>query len=179
MIQYEKEVIAYLGLPSIPKKEHDGKSSFDKGVAVVEMYDGREAYAVSKFDKERDSEPRIVKVFAVEPFFKVKRILVVPDYMANEDDVKDMDLDDESKKKAMDIIKEANEIVDDGNGVEDEMGKMPEWVFPNITNRDEAEAFVRNYRQRNKIKGKIPQTEENLKTYLYVIYNNQQKLTKK
>ena len=37
MIEFEKEVIKYLNIPSIPKKEWDGKSSFSKGVALLEL----------------------------------------------------------------------------------------------------------------------------------------------
>ena len=174
-VLYEESVIAYLNLPSIPKKEWNGKSSFDKGVAVVELYGSREAYAVASYDENKDSEPRIIKAFAQEPFSGIKKIFVVPNYMVTEEDVEKMDLDEESKKKATSVLKEAKEIENEGTGnEEDELAKLPEWIFPHITNREEAEAFVRSYRQRNKIKGKVPQSDDNLKAYLYVIYKNTQ-----
>lgn len=78
MIQFEQEVIKALGLPSIPKKEWDGKSSFDKGVAVLNMRDEREAYGVCSFDAQTDKSPRIVKVFGIEPFASVGKVFVVP-----------------------------------------------------------------------------------------------------
>ena len=34
-IEFEKEVCAWLTIPSIPKKEWDGNSSFKYGVAVI------------------------------------------------------------------------------------------------------------------------------------------------
>ena len=57
MIQFEKEVLGYLNIPSVPLKKFDGKS-FKDGVAVVELRSGSEAYAVATFDEENDKEPR-------------------------------------------------------------------------------------------------------------------------
>ena len=62
MVEYEKEVIAYLNIPSIPKKEWNQQDSFQNGVAIVSLSLGRLAYAVCTFDKETDKEPRIKKV---------------------------------------------------------------------------------------------------------------------
>lgn len=170
-ITNEKEVLEYLNLPSIPKKLWDGKSSFAKGVAVVNTFDGTKAYAVAKYESQEDKEPRIVKVFGNARFSNVDEIFVVPSYMSTEKDINDMDLDDDSKKRADSILKEVAEI--EGEHVEeDEFSKLPDWIFPNITNIEQAQAFIRNYRQRNKIKGKLPKSEEDIKTYLYVIYKN-------
>ena len=60
MIQFEKEIIEFLGLPSIPRKEWDKEKAFDKGVAVLELQDGQEAYAVCSCT---DGKPVVTKVF--------------------------------------------------------------------------------------------------------------------
>jgi len=179
MIQFEQEVIKALGLPSIPKKEWDGKSSFDKGVAVLNMRDEREAYGVCSFDAQTDKSPRIVKVFGIEPFASVGKVFVVPPYMTSEEEVKDMDLDEQSKKKVEQILSEANEL--ENEGVKSDvpaMEDLPEYIFPEIHNKQEAEAWLRRYNSINKIKGKLPQSEETLKLRLYSIFVEQQKKMK-
>ena len=176
MIQFEKEIIDFLGLPSIPKKEHDGKSAFEKGVAIIELRYGREAYAVCKFDTESgDKEPRIVKTFGIEPFIGIKQVFVVPNYMNDIEDVKDMDLDDESKKRAEQILQEAKEI--ENEGVDNEELKTPknEYYFDHITNDEQGMAFIRSYNSRNKIKGKIPSTHEGIIMRLAVIFSDTMK----
>lgn len=179
MIQFEQEVIKALGLPSIPKKEWDGKSSFDKGVAVLKMRDEREAYGVCSFDAQEDKSPRIVKVFGIESFVGVGKVFVVPSYMTSEEEVKDMDLDEQSKKKVEQILSEAKEL--ENEGVKSDvpaMEDLPEWIFDEIHGRKEAEAFLRRYNSINKIKGKLPQSEETIKLRLYSIYVEQQKKMK-
>ena len=173
MIQFKREIIDYLRLPSIPLKEWDGKSSFKNCVAVVFLSTGYEAYAVASFDAENDDEPRIMKVFSQEPFTQILRVYIVPQYM-DVDDIRDADLDDESKKRAEELAKEAKEIEDEGVEEETDMSKLPEWIFDHIKNRDEAEAYLKSYRKTNKIKGSLPKTEENLKLALYVIYTEMQ-----
>lgn len=177
MIEFEKTICEYLHLPSIPKKTWDGKASFDKGVAVVGMHNEREAYAVAKYDAEKDTKPRIVKVFSQEPFREVKTIFVVPNYMANEEDVKTMDLDEGSKKKAEEILKEATEI--ENEGTEEKVEESTnEYYFDNITNDDEAKAFIKSYNERNRIKrGRIPSTHEGLVMRLAVIWSEINKKT--
>lgn len=179
MIEFEKEVIKYLNIPSIPKKEWDGKSSFSKGVALLELQFGHEAYAVASFDAESDKMPSVNKVFGLEPFKSIKKIFIVPSYMSTEDEIKDMDLDEQSKKKAAEILKEASEI--ENEGVESDtlsIDKLPEWIFPEINNKQEAEAWLRRYNSMNKIKGKLPQSEETIKLRLYSIYTELQNKTK-
>ncbi len=172
MIAFENEVVKFLGLPSIPKKEWDGKSDFEKGVAVLTLTSGQEAYAVCSFDNEKGrSKPSITKVFGQEPFIEIKNIYVVPSYMVTEDDVDDMDLDDESKQQAKMILEEAKDAQDDGQDVQDAVDKLPEWIFPEITNKDEAQAWLRQYNKKNKIKGKIPSNEETLKLRLLSIHS--------
>lgn len=177
MIQFEKEVIAYLGLPNIPKKEHDGKTPFDKGVAVVGLGDDREAYAACKFNPdEGDKEPRITKVFGIEPFRSIKQVLVVPNYMASIEDVKTMDLDAESKKKAEQLLNEANEI--ENEGVEDASSKLPdnEYLYDFIHNDEEARAYIKAYNKRNGIKrGNIPSTHENIINKLTAMWMTENK----
>lgn len=174
MVLFEKELLKYLNLPSIPKKEWDGKSSYDKGVAIVCLADERKQFAVSKFDKNRDSEPRIVKTFGYEPFVKIERILVVPEYMATAEDIDKMDLDEQSKKKAEEILKEAKEIENEGKDGDDELtNPKNEYYFDNIHNDEEARAFIKSYNETNRIKrGKIPSTHEGLIMRLAVIYSD-------
>ena len=93
-VKFEKEICSFLNLPSIPLKEWDGETAFDKGVAIVKQaYDGQ-AYAVARFDPIKDAKPTIIKVFDSEPFFDIEKVLVVPDYM--ETSVETADLDEES-----------------------------------------------------------------------------------
>lgn len=176
-MQYEKEVIEYLNLPSLPKKEWDGKSSFGRGVAVIELRGEGEACAVASFDSEKDSAPRIVKVFGCEPFRSVKSVFVVPNYMAKDADVDTMDLDEESKKKAKEILKEADEIENDG--VADAKSLLPddkEYYFDNIHNDEEGRAFIEAYNKRNKIKkGRIPTSHTGIVMRLAVIYSEMNK----
>ena len=171
MIEFEKEVIAYLNLPSIPKKEWNQQDSFQSGVAVVNMSLGRQAYAVCSFDKETDRQPRIKKVFGIEPFTGIEKVFVVPSYMDN--DTTEVDLDAESKKRAEQLAAEAQEL--ENNGVVDEAvkeaDKLPEWIFDEIHNMSEAQAWLKQYNIRNGIrKGKIPTSEETIKMRLYNIY---------
>lgn len=171
MIQFEKEVIDYLKIPSIPKRDWDGLSSFQDGVAVVNISLGRQAYAVCTFNKDEDKEPRIKKVFGIEPFTGIEKVFVVPSYMDN--NTTDVDLDAESKKRAEQLAAEAQEL--ENNGVVDEAvqeaDKLPEWIFDEIHNMSEAQAWLKQYNVRNGIrKGKIPTNEETIKMRLYNIY---------
>lgn len=175
---FEKEVTKHLNLPSIPKKEWDGKSSFDKGVAVLKMRDEREAYGICSFDAQTDKSPRIVKVFGIEPFVDIKKVFVVPAYMTTEEEIKDMDLDEQSKKKVQQVLDEAKEIENEGTKEENPMEKLPEWIFPEIENKEQAVAWLRNFQSRNKQKGRIPTTDENIKLRLFSIYSELQKKQK-
>lgn len=178
MIQFEKEVISYFNLPSIPKKEWDGKSSFEKGIALLKLKDEREAYAVAAFDADVDKKPNIVKVFGIEPFLNIKKVFVVPAYMTTEEEIKDMDLDEQSKKKVESVLKEAREIENEGTKDENPMANLPEWIFSEIHSKEEAVAWLRNFQSRNKQKGRIPTTDENIKLRLFSIYSELQKKQK-
>ena len=176
MIEFEKEVIEYLHLPSLPKKEWNQQDSFQDGVAIVSLSLGRMAYAVCTFDKETDKEPRIKKVFGIEPFTSIEKVFVVPAYMDN--DTNDVDLDSESKKRAEQLAAEAMELENQGTVDEaiEEANKLPEWIFDEIHNRDEAIAWLKQYNHRNGIKkGKVPTNEETIKMRLYNIYMSQKK----
>ena len=173
MIEFEKEIIDFLGLPSIPKKKWDGTTPFDKGVAVIKMRDERLAYAVCSFIPERgDKEVMITKVFDIEPFNGVTDIFVVPNYITDVAEVEDMDLDEDSKKKAEVLLNEATEL--ENENVVDEKLDNPqnEYYFDNITNDDEARAFIKAYNKKNKIKGKIPRSHDGIIMRLSVIYSN-------
>lgn len=171
MIEFEKEVIAYLNLPSIPKKEWNQMDSFQKGVAVVNLSMGRQAYAVCSYNKEKDMCPQITKVFGIMPFTGIDKIFVVPSYMDN--DTTEVDLDAESKKRAEQLVAEAQELEnrDVANEAVQKANELPEWIFDEIHNRDEAMAWLKQYNIRNGIKkGKVPTNEETIKMRLYNIY---------
>lgn len=171
MIEFEKEVIAYLNLPSIPKKEWNQQDSFQDGVAIVSLSLGRQAYAVCTFDANTDREPRITKVFGIEPFVSIDKVFVVPAYMGN--DITETDLDDESKKRAEQLAAEAQELENKGTVDEalENAETLPEWIFPEIQDREHAIAYLREYNRINGIrKGKIPSNDETIKMRLYNIY---------
>lgn len=178
MIQYENQVLEYLSIPSMPRKEWDGKSSFLKGVALITLSGEREAYAIASFDSDKDKKPKIVKVFGIEPFIQIRQIFVVPSYMTTEDEIADMDLDEQSKKKVQQVLDEAKEIENEGTKDENPIENLPEWIFPEINSKQEAEAWLRNFQSRNKQKGRIPTTEENIKLRLFSIYSELQKKQK-
>ena len=180
-ILFEKEVLESLKLPSVPLKKWNGEDSFKEGVAVVNLKSECLAYAVAAFDAEADKKPRIKKVFTLEPFTSVKEIFVVPAYMDSVEDVKDMDLDNESKEAALRLAEEAHELEEEGvesDGMK-EMKELPEWVFDNVHNADEATAFIKNYNSQNKIRGgRIPKDEEALKLRLLTIHEEIKKKNK-
>lgn len=174
MIKFEKEVCDYLQIPSIPKKEWNEEDSFKKGVAVVRLAVSGTGYAVCTYDEDDDVEPRIIKFFANEPFYEIEKIFVVPNYMnTSEQDIKEMDLDDESKKKVEQLVQEAQELTQQNEQDKElkEMQQLPEWVFPEIGNLEQAKAWLQNYNSRNKIRGRIPDNEETIKMRLLNIYS--------
>ena len=175
MIEREKEIISYLSLPSIPKKEWDGQSSFKRGIAVTSLISGNEAYAVASFDSERDVEPRVVKVFTLEPYTDVRIVAVVPDYM-NVDGVGSWDLSPESKKAAEELINEAHEL--EVKDVQEERPDMPqdEYVYPHIHSDEEAKAFIKSWNaQHGARRARIPKTHEDIITKLTAMWLNDNK----
>ena len=172
-VLFEKEICAFLSLPSIPKKEWDKKSAFKRGVAVVNTYSGQ-SYAVASFNPEKDSSVRIVKVFGGEMFDKIEKVFVVPAYMNK--DTKNFDLDVESKKNAEALVREAEEIENEGTSLAvPNIDELPEWVFEEIKSREEADAWLRAYNKRNKIRGDLPKKDETIKLRLYAIYTEMNK----
>ena len=167
MISFEKEVCSYLNIPSLPKKEWDGKSSFKNAVATIKLGGSRLAYAVASYDEVKDDAPRVVKSFMTEPFYGIDKIFVVPSYM--DTDVDNMDLDEQSKNAAEDLKKEADELENQGA---DENMEVPEneYCFDHIHNDEEAIAFIEAYNRENNIKGAIPKKHESIIARLTVIY---------
>lgn len=175
-IKFEKEVCAYLNLPKLPVKEWDGESAFDKGVAIIKLAFNETAYAVARFNPEKEKAPSITKVFGQEPFYGIEKVFVVPDYV--ETNVEDADLDEESKKKAEELAKQAEEIENENvvnTSTEDD---LPEWIFDEIHSKEEAEAWLKAYNERNKIRGKIPTNEETIKLRLLAIHSELKNLNK-
>lgn len=172
MTKFENEIIEYLNLPSIPAKEWDRKTGFDKGVAVVKLLCGGEAYAACTYNPEKDNAPRVTKVFTLEQFNGIEKVLVVPSYMNSIEDVADMDLDEESKRKAEGLLKEAGELENEGSeSTVTPMEELPEWIFPEIKGKEQAVAWLKRYNSSNKIKGNVSKNPEVIKLRLYAIYS--------
>ena len=175
-ILFENDVCEYLKIPSVPKKEFDGKTSFKDGVAVIKLSTGDLAYATCTFNAETDKEPRIKKVFTQVMFTCVERVFVVPTYM-NTGDIESADLDEQSKEAAQRLADEANELTNIGEKDEIELPKN-EWVFDEIHNKEEAIAWIKSYNQTNKIRGRVPEDEETLKLRLLAIQSELKNKTK-
>lgn len=174
MIKFEKEVCEYLQIPSIPKKEWNESDSFKKGVAVVRLAVSGVGYAVCTYDEDNDVEPRIIKSFASEPFYEIEKIFVVPNYMnTSGNDINEMDLDDESKEKALQIVQEAKELTQQSEQDKEmeEMQKLPEFIFDEIHNIDEAKAWLKAYYTKNHMNNRIPKDEEAIKLRLLNIWS--------
>lgn len=168
MVYFEKEICQALRLPSIPKKEWDGKSSFKNSVAIIKTMSMCEAYAVASFDAEKDDAPRIVRVFSQEPFQEILKIFIVPQYM-NVEDIDDSDLDDESKKRAKELADEARGIENEGTSEEVKEPENEYW-FDHIHSDEEASAYIAAYNKANKIRAKVPRNHDGLVMRLSVIY---------
>lgn len=174
MIEFEKEVVEYLGLPNIPKKEWDGYTPFDKGVAVVKLCSDTLAYAVCSYNPENgDNKVLVNKVFSIETFTDIVKVFVVPNYMTNISDIQDMDLDDESKSNAESMLSDAIRLENEGVVEDEYLSSDNEYYFDNISNDEEARAFIKAFNKRNKIKGRIPKTHDGLLMRLSVIYSEQ------
>lgn len=163
MIENEKEVLEFLGLPSIPKKEWDGHSSFKDAVVVLDLIGGRQAYAVATFDNMKDGAPRIKKVFGSEQFDGYSKLFVVPSYM--DTDVEGMDLDDVSKQRARELVEEVKEMqgetnVDESVSIMD--GTNGDYMYEHIHNDEEAMAYIKSYNKRNRINGKVPTSHDEI-----------------
>lgn len=168
-VQFEKEICDYLSLPSIPRKKWDGKSSFEKGVAIVNVGFDRKAYAICKFDSTKDTTPRVVKVFSSERFSDIIDIFIVPSYMNTE--LENADLDEKSKEKAEELLSEAKEL--ENAAVKENEVKEPEneYYFDHIHNDEEAIAFITSFNKKNKIKGNVPTRHETILMRLAVIHS--------
>lgn len=168
IIDYEKEILEYLGIPSVPKKRWDGKSAFKDGVAVVRLSGGFNAYAVATCDG-LGVEPRVKKVFTDEPFSDIVDIFPVPSYMNS--DVETMDLDEQSKINAQSLLDEAGELEKEVvHDVNDDNGN--EYFFPDVRNDDEAVAFIKSYNEANGIKAGVPKSHDGIVARLAVIWSD-------
>jgi hypothetical protein len=97
-----------------------------------------------------------------------------------DNDTTDADLDVESKKRAEQLAAEAQELENQGTTEEaiEKANELPEFIFDEIHNRDEAIAWLKQYNIRNGIKkGKVPTNEETIKMRLYNIYMSQKNRT--
>lgn len=180
-ILFLQEVVSYLNLPSIPKREWDGVSAFARGVGVVTLMTGDKSYVVCAFDPLSGMlKPKIVKVFSQAPFKSLDAIYVVPEYMSMKEDVDIMDLDDDSKEAAKHLLEDAEEMENEGvEKFEDVVSSLSEWVFDEITNIEEARAWLKSYNKSHKIKGSLPKSEEMIKLRLLAIRSEMQEKGKK
>ena len=172
MIYYEKEIISHLKLPNIPKKKWDGKSSFKYGVGIIKLTNSDDcAYAVVTYDANVDEKPRVCKVFSLEPYHAIDDIFVVPNYMDN--DVEHFDMDDDSKKAAEELLKEAEEL--EMEGVERNI-TLPdnEYCFDFIHNDEEAVAYLRSYYKDHTIRNRVPTKHDTIVARLAAIYAESQ-----
>lgn len=165
-VLFEKEVCDFLALPSMPRKLWDGKSSFEKGIAKVGIGFDRFAYAICKFDNNKDAKPRVVKVFSSDRFGDIVEIYVVPEYMNTE--LENADLDEDSKQNAKELLSEAKSLENENKENEFQEPEN-EWVFDEIHNKEEAMAWIKSYNKKNKIRGMIPENEETIKMRLLAI----------
>lgn len=167
---YEKEICNYLNIPSIPKKEWDGKKPFKLACGIVSLIGNMQAYAVFGFN-EKEGKPFVKKVFGEERIMHIGEIYPVPDYMDMQS-IENWDVDDESKNAATIL---ANEAMEMEQKKPKEKEELKEWFFDEIHNIEEARAWVAAYKRRNRIKGSVPKNEDALKNYLYVLYKNQKR----
>lgn len=161
--KFKKEVLKELNSP-MPKKKWDGKTPFDKGIAVIERVTGEKTHALCAC---KDGEHvNIIKDFTYIPFKKILEVYPSLPYM--EDDMNNMDIEDEDSKEAMEgLLKEKEDIVNDNKEPEDMGG---EWGFDFIHDKEEALAFLKEKTP----KGRLPQQEEVIKAKLKAMYHDQQ-----
>ena len=161
--KFKKNVLKELNSP-MPKKKWDGKTQFDKGIAVVERVTGEKTYALCSCHDGKSIS--IIKDFICIPFKNILEVYPSLPYM--EDDINNMDIKDEDSKEAMEgLLKEKEEIINDNKELEDMGG---EWGFDFIHDKEEALAFLKE-----KItNGRLPQKEEVIKAKLKAMYHEQQ-----
>ena len=171
-IQNEKEVCKYLQLPSLPKKEWDGQSLFERGVAVADLRGGGQAYVVVSHLQENKS-PNVTKVFSSFAFTRIHTIRPVPQYLESVD-IENADMDEDSKESLRLLADESEELESDeelSKDGDDGEETANEYFFDNITNDDEAAAFIKAYNKKNGIKARVPQNHQGLIMRLSVIYS--------
>lgn len=168
---YEKEILEYLNIPSIPQKKWDGKP-FKNACGIVHLKGKNTAFAVFGFS-DSSNAPYIKKVFGEEPIINIGEIYPIPDYMDMQG-IENWDVPDESKDAAQNLANEAIEMEKSQQNEEDEF-LSNEWFFDEIHNIDEARAWVANYRKKKRMRGKPIKDEESLKNFLYVIYKNKKR----
>lgn len=173
MVYKENEICQFLGIPSIPKKKWDGKSGFKRGVGIVNLLTGGQAYVVVTFDPNKDEDCRVIKVFTHEQFsvgkFQTDDVFVIPEYM--DTDVDNMDFDENSKQAAEALVNEALDLENVDSAEQKVELPENEYFFDNIHNDDEAMAFIKSYNTSNKVRGKVPTTHETIVMRLSVIYS--------
>lgn len=171
IIDSKLEVCKYLGIPDIPKKLWNEKSSFDKGVCLLKCVDNSEIFGICSYNEEKGL--RVIKVFNSIPFTKIISVYPIPSYM--DDDIEQMEFDSDESTEAMEqLLKEKEEIVK--KDVEKPKIEDYEWGFPFIVNKEQAMAYLKEQYKKDKIKGAIPTKDEVLKAKLKVLYAKQQKL---
>lgn len=167
---YEKEILQYLNIPSIPKMEWDGKKPFKNACGEILVKGDVQAFAVFGFSESSNS-PYVKKVFGEEPIAKIGKIYPVPDYMDMQG-IENWDVNEESKNAAIAL---ANEAIEMEQEKQEDVEETSEWFFDEIHNLEEARAWVANYRKKKRMRGKPIKDEESLKNFLYVLYKNKKR----
>lgn len=168
---YLDDCLATLQIPSLPKKTWDKVSEFNKGVCLVRRIDGTENYAICRYNKEKDEAVKVVKDFCLATFTEILECYPVPDFV--EADIESMDLDEANKMAMEELLEERQEAIMEDVKVEEE--KLPEWIYPFISNREEALAFLKSKRIRNAHSLK---SDEAVKAKLYLVYEDEKKKNK-
>jgi len=163
MKDFYDETIDMLRIPSIPKKEWDGKSPFDRGIAQITTMFGSREYAICSFNPERDDKPRIVKIFGGLRFTSVDKIWPIPDYM--DDDIRKMEFADEESRTSMSVMLQEKEQMVNANAKDEDGGG--EWGYPIIHTTKQAVAYLKAKHP----KDGIPSDPEVLKAKLKAMYN--------
>ena len=167
MVHNENDVCRHLNIPSIPKKEWDGKKHFKFGVGVTQLTSGLESYAVVRYN-ENDKRPTVIKTFAQEPFTGFTKIYPIPQYL-EQTDYEELDLDETSKERMKLLDDEAKEMENE-NVVEELKLPKHEYYFKHINNDDEAKAFIKSYNKQHKLNARVPKDHQGLIMRLSVIW---------
>src|SRR5574344_2033441 len=165
IIDSKLEVCKYLGIPDIPKKLWNEKSSFDKGVCLLKCVDNSEIFGICSYNEEKGL--RVIKVFNSIPFTKIISVYPIPSYM--DDEIEQMEFDRDESTVAMEqLLQEKEAIVK--KDVEKPKIEDYEWGFPFIVNKEQAMAYLKEQYKKDKIKFSKPTKTNEINTLSLLVY---------